>query len=199
MKKKIACGFFLALTLCAACAKEEEEPEVVIEPQTTQMRAICELATMDCYYHNVAKFKEEDAAGWFLWKKDKQFWVEYSGVVSVGIDASLVNIAVSKDRVAITMPPAKILDCRVDKDSLSEESFIVDGKSAKVTAEDQTEAFKMAQENMEQTAADDSALLTNAQQRAQKLLEDYVKNLGNAIEKQYTIDWVYVDEEGNKI
>ena len=198
MKKKIAFGCLIALMLCTSCGGEEE-PEVVIEPQTTQMRAICELATMDCYYHNVAKFKEEDAAGWFLWKKDKHFWVEYSGVVSVGIDASLVNIAVSKDRVAITMPPAKILDCRVDKDSLSEESFIVDGKSAKVTAEDQTEAFKMAQENMEQTAADDSALLTNAQQRAQKLLEDYVKNLGNAIEKQYTIDWVYVDEEGNKI
>lgn len=62
----------------------------------TEMRAICELSTMDCYYHNVAKYFEKDAQRgfWGIGKKDKHFWVEYSGVVRMGIDASLVNIEV---------------------------------------------------------------------------------------------------------
>ena len=48
------------------------------------MKAICELATMKCYYHTVAKYKEENAEQ-FLWmSKDKKFWVEYSGIVPPG-------------------------------------------------------------------------------------------------------------------
>lgn len=41
------------------------------EPDVTEMRAICELSVMDCYYHNVAKYFEEDAQKGFLghWKK----------------------------------------------------------------------------------------------------------------------------------
>lgn len=55
-----------------------------MEPEVSRMKAICELAVMDCYYHNVAKFKEEDAEGFLFWQKDKQFWIEYSGVVTLG-------------------------------------------------------------------------------------------------------------------
>jgi len=40
------------------------------------MKTIANLAVMDVYYHNVAKFKEEDVKGVLLWKKDKHFWVE---------------------------------------------------------------------------------------------------------------------------
>ena len=31
-------------------------------------------------------------SGIWLWKKDRKFWIEYAGVVTVGIDASLVNM-----------------------------------------------------------------------------------------------------------
>ena len=160
------------------------------------MRAICELATLECYYHNVAKYKEEDAEGFWIWKKDKHFWMEYSGVVKLGIEAALVTIEVNDDKVSITMPPAKVMGCMVDKDSLDSDSIIVANKSADVKAEDMTEAFADAQAQMELTAMNDTALLAQAQQRAQKLLEDYVNNIGNVIGKQYTIEWIYVDESG---
>lgn len=192
MKKTMSILFIILMFLCCACGKEEEP----ILPQETQMRAICELATLECYYHNVAKYKEEDAEGFWLWKKDKHFWMEYSGVVKLGVEAALVTIEVNDDKVSITIPPAKVLKCTVDEESLDADSIIVANKSADVKAEDMTEAFAEAQAQMELTAMNDTVLQAQAQQRAQKLLEDYVHNIGKVTDKQYTIEWIYVDESG---
>ena len=126
----------LSLIACTSCGSKEEVPD--IEPQISQMRSICELAVMECYYHNVAKFKEEDASGFWLWKKDKHFWIEYSGIVELGIEASLVEMEVSGDTVSITLPPAEVKNCKVDSASLTEDSFIVDKNSAQIDAEDET-------------------------------------------------------------
>lgn len=42
---------------------------------------------------------------------------------------------------------------------------------------------------MEKTAANDIVLLAQAQQRVQSMLEDYVKNMGMMLGKEYTITW----------
>ncbi len=191
MRKGKLLFLIMMMCLCSSCGKKETP---VIKPQAAQMKSICELATMDCYYHNVAKYMEEDASGMWWWEKDKHFWIEYAGVVTIGIDASLVEIEVEDELVTITMPPAKVLGCKVDEASLTKESFIVAKDSADVEAADQTVAFKEAQNNMESSASKDSTLLANAQQRAQKLLEDYVNNIGNSIGKQYQIKWIYVED-----
>lgn len=191
MKKTMIVLLALLLaTTGTACGKGAE-----LKPQTTQMKAIFELATMDCYYHNVAKYFKKDASGMLWWEKDRHFWVEYGGVVRLGVDVSRVNIQVDDQLVTITMPPAEIQSCWVDPDSLTEKSYIVDGDSARITAEDEREAFEKAQKDMEETARSDKALLASAQQRAQILLEDYVENVGKAAGKEYTIEWVYLDED----
>ena len=158
--KRLTAMLLCALTLlaCAACGgKEEAVPEIA--PQVSRMRSICELAVMECYYHNVAKYMEEDAAGIWLWKKDKHFWIEYSGVVELGVDASLVSMELQGDTVTITLPEARVLSCTVDSSSLTEDSFIVDKSSAKITAGDETAAFAQAQARMEEHAAGDRDLL----------------------------------------
>ena len=195
MRKGLLLICFGLMLLCCACGKED----VQIQPQEAQMRSICELATLECYYHNVAKYKEEDAEGILLWKKDKHFWMEYEGVVTLGIDASLVTIDVNGTDVSITIPKARILDCKVNEESLTQESIIVAKKSADVKAEDQMLAFAEAQGKMQETAAADTTLLANAQQRAQKLLEDYVNNIGKVTGQQYNIKWIYVDETGKPL
>lgn len=114
MKKMIALLLALAALLgCTACGQKEEAPTVELD--VTEMRAICELSTMDCYYHNVAKYFEKDAQKGFLGigKKDKRFWMEYSGVVRMGIDVSLVKVEVEDMQVTITIPEAKVLKCTV--------------------------------------------------------------------------------------
>ena len=200
MKKMIALFLALAAILsCTACGQKEEAPTV--EPDVTEMRAICELSTRDRYYHNVAKYFEKDAQKgfWGIGKKDKHFWVEYSGVVRMGIDASLVNIKVEDTLVTITIPEAKVLKCTVDSDSLSQDSYIVDTDSAKVKAADEVLNFAEAQRQLEETAAKDKTLLANAQQRAKSLLKEYINNIGEAVGKEYKIDWIYVDASGNPL
>ena len=192
MRKKIV-SMVLAAVMCLTCIScGQKEQKTVEEPKVSQVKAICELAVMDCYYHNVAKYFEEDAAGIWLWKKDKKFWIEYSGVVRIGIDASQVQMEVKDKQVEITMPKAKVMNCTVDEATLNTDSFIVASDSAKVEAEDQTKAFREAQKNMEEEASGDSALLAAAQQRAQNLLEKYVKNVGRVTGTEYTIIWKYI-------
>lgn len=188
----------LALLLTAAACGNGGRA-LNMEPQVSQMKAICELAVMDCYYHNVAKYFQEDADNGFLGigKKDKHFWIEYGGVVRLGVDVSLVKIELNGDQVTITIPEAKVLSCKVDSATLNEDSFIVDKNSATVTGQDEVAALAEADERLKQTAANDRVLLSNAQQRAMELLEEYVRNIGTAVGKEYRITWIYVDDEGN--
>jgi hypothetical protein len=197
IRKIIAILLTLALSFtCISCAKTEVQQKKM-KPQVSQMKSICELATMECYYHNVAKYTEKDAAGIWLWTKDKHFWVEYSGIVKIGIDASLVVVEVEENTVTITIPNAKVLGKKVDEASFTKDSFIKDKNSADISAEDQTKTFAEAQANMEKAASEDSALLASAQQRAQKLLEGYVTNIGNKFGKEYSIKWKYIDADGH--
>ena len=197
MKKYLS--VILIIIMCfssVSCAKEIKN----IAPETSQMKSICELAVMECYYHNVAKYKEENATGILWWEKDRHFWMEYAGVVTIGVDTSLMNIEVKDENVTITIPPAKVLGCKVDETTLTEDSFIVAQNSAKVEAEHQTEAFKSAKDKLESEAKSNFTLLAAAQQRVQKLLEDYVTNIGNSVGKTYKIKWIYLEgaEELNK-
>lgn len=194
--KKVIC-LLAAVTMCfamASCSSSNENAKEV-EPQISQMKSICELATMKCYYHNVAKYDQENAEGFWFWTKDRKFWVEYAGIVTVGIDASQVKMEVRGEDVVITIPNAQVLSCKVDDATLTKDSFIVANGSASVEAEHQTAAFKEAQDKMLESAKSDTALLANAQQRAQRLLEDYVNNIGNCMHKKYKITWMYIDED----
>ena len=94
------------LVLCTACGTRVKEEPAAMEPKVSQMKAICELAVMDCYYHNVAKYYEKEAEKGFLGigKKDKHFWIEYSGIVRLGVDVSLVSVEVAGTQVTITLP-----------------------------------------------------------------------------------------------
>lgn len=187
MKKCFSFLMAAGMLLLSGCGTSVEEP--ALQPDITQMEAICELSVMDCYYHNVAKFYDEDAERFLFWTKDKEFWIEYSGIVRLGIDVSQVDIQVDGDTVTVTLPEAKVLGCKVDSDSLSEASYIVANGSAKVTADDQTEAFAAAQEDMEKAAASDTTLLTMARDRARQLLEDYIRNVSEFSDHSYTIIW----------
>lgn len=178
-------------TACNASTPTEQAPDV--QPSISQVRSICDLSVMECYYHNVAKFYQKDSEGVLFWKKDKKFWVEYSGTVKVGIDASKVSMEIDNGTVTITIPEAKVLDSKVDSSSLTKDSYIVAKDSASITADDEIEALKVAQEEMKQAASENTALLAMAQQRAQQLLQDYVVNIGNAVGKNYTIKWNYLD------
>ncbi len=170
----------------------ETQPTTVptdIVPKKAQMKSICELATLECYYHNVAKYEEKDAEGMWWWTKDKRFWIEYSGIVRLGVDADSLELYVKGENVSIYLPEAKVLDVSIDDESLTEDSFYVDVDSAEIKAADETKAYEEAEANMKEKAQSDKSLLLNAQERAKTLLTNYVKNLGTTLGIDYKIEW----------
>ena len=92
------------------------------------------------------------------------------------------------------MPPAKVLNCKVDENTLNEDSFIIAKNSAKVGVKSQHEAFEEAQKNMEDSAKSDTVLLSNAEGKVKKLIEDYVKNVGECTGTEYKIEWKSVED-----
>ena len=195
--KKIVCLFIILTSLlCCGCGNNSLAGK---EPQFRDLTGICELAVMECYYHNVVKYKDPNVSGILWWQKDKHFWIEYAGVVKIGIDVSKVTMAMEGTDVTITIPEATVQGCKVDSATLTKDSYIVDKDSAKITAEDEIKAFAEAQDKLKDDAQKNVALLREAQNRAKDLMENYIKSVGDVTGKAYTVTWVYVDAEGNVI
>lgn len=182
-----------------ACGTNSQKPKEV-KPKLSQMKAIGQLATIECYYHNMAKYEEYNPGTFFglIGKVDKHFWIEYSGIVKMGVDMNKLSVHVNGEKVKITMPRAELIECNLDPKSLNEDSYTVAGDSDEIKHEEQTEAVALAQSDMKKKASSDETLIQNAQDRAQKLLEDYVQNLGKFTGKSYTIEWEIIDTTEEK-
>ena len=193
-KQSVAAACVTALLLLTTACGKAEAPVLPV-PQEGQMKAICQLAVLECGYHNLAKFEQKDASK-FLWMiKDKRFWVEYSATAVLGIDADQVSMELQGDVVSITLPRAQVLDCKVNGDSLSKDSYIVDKDSAPVTAEDEVYAFQEAQDGLQKTVEADNNMMNLAQKRAEELLRNYVNSLSKATGTEYQVEFHYIEED----
>lgn len=193
-KQSVAAACVTALLLLTTACGKVEEPALPL-PQEEQVKAICQLAVLECEYHNLAKFEQKDASK-FLWMtKDKRFWVEYSATTVLGIDVNQVSMELQGDVVNITLPKAQVLHCKVNGDSLSKDSYIVDKASAPVTAEDEVYAFQEAQDGLQKTVEADNDMMNLAQKRAEELLRNYVNSLAKATGTEYQVEFHYIEED----
>lgn len=193
-KQSVAAACVTALLLLTTACGKAEEPALPL-PQEEQVKTICQLAVLECEYHNLAKFEQKDASK-FLWMiKDKRFWVEYSATAVLGINADQVSMELQGDVVNITLPKAQVLHCKVNGDSLSPDSYIVDKASAPVTAEDEVYAFQEAQDGLQKTVEADNNMMNLAQKRAEELLRNYVNSLAKATGTEYQVEFHYIEED----
>lgn len=194
-RKKIVCLLVISMLCIGGCGDKNQKKEE--EADFSAISSVCELATLKCYYHNVAK-SETEASGLFKWlgKGYKKIWTEYSGIVELGIDVSKVSVKkpTADGVVKVTIPDAEILSVDLDEDSMSE-PLTDTGFMTEITKEEETEALAEAQNHMEETANENGNLLNQAKERAKSLIEGYVKNVGEQIGKEYTVEWVEVSEK----
>ncbi len=176
----------ISIGCLAGCSEEKKEADF------SGINSVCELATLKCYYHNVAK-AETEASGLLKWlgKGYKKIWTEYSGVIELGIDVNQVSVSKpdADGVVKITIPDAEILNVDLDEASMGE-PLTDTGFLTKITKEEETAALAEAQNDMEETAKANGALLVQAKERAKTLIEGYVKNVGELIGEEYTVEWV---------
>ena len=90
--------------------------------------------------------------------------------------------------VRITIPDAEILNVDLDEDSMGM-PLTDTGFMTEITKEEETVALAKAQDDVEETAKQNSALLAQAKERAKNLIQGYVENVGEQIGEEYTIEW----------
>ncbi|MEE1415955.1 MAG: DUF4230 domain-containing protein [Lachnospiraceae bacterium] len=175
------------VVLClTGCGKETQTADF------SGVTSVCELATLKCYYHNVAKAETEASGVFAKWLKTgyKKIWTEYSGIIEYGIDISQVTVSEPDKNcvVTVTMPDAQVLNVDVDEESLG--TLLTDtGFLTSVTTEEKTTTLAGAQEAMEQQAKENTEMLSQAKARAKTLIEEYIKNVGESIGEEYTVEW----------
>ena len=162
------------------------------------IQSICELATLDCYYHNVSEWSKP---GNFIGYGAKKFWIEYDGTVSVGIIADQIRIS-EPDRqnvIIVTMPEATVLDIDLDEDS----TYEIDSESPMwgfiplyqaVSTEERRDALAKAQDDMAAGASQNQTILNEARERAKEIIRRNIIAAGEAVGVQYTVEFIDADE-----
>lgn len=190
MKKIYKIIFVVTMVICCTGCSGKQTKKIV-SPDFPGISSVCQLATLKCYYHNVAK-AETEASGFFKWLGVgyKKMWLEYDGTVDLGIDASRVNVGEpdTGGKIRIMIPDAQVMSSDVVIESMGQ-PLIDTGFMTKVTKEEETEALAKAQSDMVESAKNDEAMLKQAKERAQNLIEGYIKNVGELIGEEYTVIW----------
>lgn len=180
----------LSINCLFGCGSQKQKPDF------SSIKSVCELSTLKCYYHNVATY-EKNAHGLLkvFGSGYKKIWIEYSGIVNLGIDINKVDISEpdTNNVITIKIPDAEVQSTSLDKSTLSE-PLNDKGVFTKITTEEKTEALSSAQQNMKETAQKDTSLLAQAKEHAKLILQGYINNLGEEFNEEYTIKWVDVSE-----
>ena len=186
MKRFIVIGLCIALC-CGLCACGRNKTQTL---EQEDIRAICELATVKCYYNNVAKYEKEADN---IFQKDREMWIEYEGEATIGIDMSKVIMKIKGNTVQITLPDAEILSIKPVTETLTEDSYVISSDGwlikNKITAEEQQEAINKGQEKMEQAVTENQDLFQRAEGEAKELIKNYITQIGKLTGIEYQIDW----------
>lgn len=178
----------IACIYMVGCGKKEDV-------DFSNITSISELATLKSYYHNVAELEAESSGILsFTGIGYKKIWIEYSGVVNFGIDMTKIEISQPSEdgTVSVVLPEAEILSLDLDETSFTL-PLIDTGVFTKITKEEEIFAVDIAQKTMEEEALANKLLFTQAQQRAQELIEQFIINTGKVLGEDYSVKW----ENGN--
>ena len=176
----------LVLLLAVGCGKQEAPPE----PKLNEIKQICELSTLECFYHGVAKSKMDYKLLNAIGISNPQIWIEYDAEVELGVDMSKAKLSVDGNNVTVSLPDAKVLDVDIDDDSYNKENIIAEAvllKQLKPSNKEMNKAIKDAREDLETLAAGSTDQLKAARNRAEKLIENYINEVGTANGITYNI------------
>lgn len=192
----------VVIVICAVVMlnKPDTDAEEILEkPDFSEVTKIGELATLRCFYHNVAE-AEKQPDGLFKYGLFqvgyKKFWMEYTGTVEMGIDISKVKIAQPDEEGIVRVYIPEVEKFRVNQDSTSlQEPVYETGVFTSITTEEKTAALSKAQETMEATARADQTMLQRARENAKTLIEQYIINIGVNLGQEYDVVWVDAPQE----
>ncbi len=178
--------------------------EVLAERKLTEsgIQRICELATLDCFYHNsISMYFPGDFTNPGI-----TIYAEYDGNVRIGIDGQQVSVSEPNEEniVTVTIPNAKILSKDMKEDSLGwvGESDGLWGNIpligelpiyadvSNLDYDKKVRVLSEAQDEMYSTASKNETLKGLALDRAKSIIEKNIVTLGESAGKHYTVQFV---------
>ena len=199
-----ACGKNASRTQNAAPANSANSAQITTQtvtqpavpaatPELGRIRQICELVTVECTYHDVAKSTKSPGIGLeHIGETERVFWIEYTATAEISYDVSKIQMDIDGSEVTITLPRPKVT-CKVNPDSWNENSYVISQdqmiQKNPITADDQTKAINLAQAEMILQIRGNSSLLNTARLQAQELIKNYIDQIGEFTGIQYHITW----------
>ncbi len=168
----------------------EVQHQVTAEELSAGLNEMGQLITAEYYFTAVASASTQLAPilGIKLGFTESSFLAGYDGVITAGIDFSLIRVDKDeeKGRVTVTMPAAVIFNVDIDPDSFqlyNETSSIF----TDITAEDYNNAL-LELEATEREKALARGILDNADENARKLVRSFIGSLLDPAE--YDVEFV---------
>lgn len=200
MRKKSLFSFpvilLTSVLVFSGCASQETgrnlSDNTSAKIEQAQIRNICELATLKCTYHNIAKSTKPAGEGLLdFGKKERKFWIDYQGTVEISFDVSKMDMEQDGADIRITLPEPT-LTCSIVEGSWNSDSYITEPDNKffqknPITADDQTQAISNAQEDMKEQVRNDSSLVKTAQGQAEDLIRNYIGQIGALTGTEYKV------------
>lgn len=168
------------------------EPEVFSKHNYSKIEEICNLALLDVYYHEVATSEADPTklGKYFGGIGYKKYWIEYDGVVQIGIDAKKVKIHKKSfsNVVEVKVPNASVISepsIKNMKDPITDT-----GLFTSIDASEKTAAITRAQQELKESASKDTELLNSVKERTKTFFEEYIQGIGKANGKNYKVVFV---------
>ena len=180
----------------------ESEHVVDVEtsaPTTIQIRALCQLATTEVYYHDVCKGVKSPGTGLsHLGEQEREFWFEYTAEATLGIDFSKVELLTNGNTITVYYPHAEIIgNIRIDSESTTEPICGYEGffqNTNYITADDVTAALADANNSIRAEIESDPTLYRMAEARAEELITNYIDQIMAQSGVKYTVKFEYIDK-----
>lgn len=185
--KKIICTALACLLMLFALTSCAPKKIIDVKPDILQIHNICELATLECIYQNVAEINKSKT---HFTETDRKMWIEYTGIAKVGVDIEDIKMSVNGTVVNIEIPEPTVLSKEYDEKSFihyANKDRMLD-KNA-ISADEQNQAIAIAQNEMVKNIMNNKSLLNNSSIRVKALIENYINQIGELSGIEYTINW----------
>lgn len=194
MKKylSIILVFIIMLSGLTGCNKKEEKKKEQLN--LNRIQEISELATLETYYHNVAKINKKAGNSLLnIGEVNRKYWIEYNGVAKIGIKADNITFEINGNNIVVTMPHAKILETKIEnynQDSVykTKDSWF---NANEITKSEINAAIKKTNDVMINKIKNENYLFTKAEHNAEALLTSYINEIGKIYNEKYEIEFKY--------
>ncbi len=178
----IGAALALVLTGCAASPKGPVD-------WNQSCRDIAQLATEEAYYHCVgSNDKNVNILNFTL--GSTEYWIEYDATVQFGVDIANMTVDAPNEsgNVVVHLPQAQVLGSPViDSSSLKSYQQL---SLVPLNGDDKAQALQAAVVQAQGKAEQDDTTKAAARERAKSLVEGYIKGVGEALGKTYTVTFV---------